>query len=184
MMDLDSSILLGARPWLPSPDASNLDVWHQDDVPTIGTFDFPDCHVLFTLVGVPDTALTAWAYLPLEVAEFKELHEMVYESVLKMRHDVHQRFESRPCVFAVADNFKISSHSWTPVEEPVRSLFYSATAFLQDYVAERILAAGVPLTQNWELSRRGMPTGTEQDQIEAFEQTLARAEDMLSSSSS
>lgn len=201
-MNFDSIVAADARPWLPAPDASNLDVWHEDDVPVLGTFDLPDGHVLFTLVGAADKAVTTWAYLPLEVSEYKELQETVYDSVLKMNEDVHRRFEARHCVFAVARDFSISS--WTPTDEPVKSVLQGATEFMQDYVAlvsgevellnrrleklqaihtaQRLRSTAISswAAENWMINIK--PTRTpksEQDQIEAFEETQARAEHLV-----
>lgn len=132
-MNLDQIVSMGFRPWTPSKDAVDLEVWHEDDVPTIGTFSVHGTHVLFNLVGEPEKGLTTWAYLPLTDQEFRELDDVEYDSPAEMADDVASRFRDRPCVFAVAQDFKVLS--WGPSETGAPSLLAGATDFLRDYVS-------------------------------------------------
>jgi hypothetical protein len=132
-MNLDSIVSLGTRPWLPSSDATGLDIWHEDDVPVVGTFDLGDVHVLFSIVGSAESTLTTWGYVVLEAAEFESLSEKVYDTPVELDEDVKAHFANRRLVFAIANHYVIEA--WGPTEEASVGLLAGATTFLNDYVA-------------------------------------------------
>src|SRR5665647_285537 len=103
---LDGIVCQGTRPWLPCPAANNLDVWHADDVPTVGTFECHSQLVLFTAVGdVASEDTTVWAYLPAKAQQRHEFEKAEFETVADMHDFVRAQFADRHAVFACADNF-------------------------------------------------------------------------------
>ncbi|MFE4230351.1 hypothetical protein ACFRJ8_20955 [Arthrobacter sp. NPDC056886] len=132
-MNLDTIVHVGSRPWLPSPSASNLDAWHEDDVPVAGIFDLGGEKILFTAVGGVDSDLTVWAYLPLSAAEYFELDELIFESVPELICEIERRFEGRCFALASARSFVIDY--WTALLEPADSVYSASTNFLKDLVA-------------------------------------------------
>lgn len=131
-MNLDQIVSMGFRPWKPSKEAVDLEAWHEDDVPTIGTFFLHGNPVIFKLIGEPEAGLTTWAYLPLNDDEYRELDEAQYDTPNELAEDVTERFRGRRCVYAVAIDFEVTS--WGPSVSPVTSLLAGATDFLRDYV--------------------------------------------------
>lgn len=130
-MNLDQLVKQDSPPWAPSPDIVSVDVWHEFDLPTAGTFVSHNGYsVLFTLVGEPDDRLTVWAYLRLSVLEAKRLarEPRSFPSTEAMDREISEWFTGRQAVFALADGLKISR--WTPLE--VKSgIVESATDFLR-----------------------------------------------------
>jgi hypothetical protein len=63
-VNLDTLVRPGERPWLPTPDATDLDVWMEYGHPCIGTFRVGPELVLFaTAYDVDDDRLSVWAYM-------------------------------------------------------------------------------------------------------------------------
>lgn len=130
---MDSVVRTGSRPWLPNSTATNLDVWHEDDVPAVGIFDLGTEKVLFTAVGGVDSDLTVWAYLPLTAAEFFELDDKCFDSVPELVSEVEERFAGRTFILALAKDYSIDY--WSVLSEPADSIYAAATTFLRDMVA-------------------------------------------------
>jgi hypothetical protein len=126
-MNLDALVKAGSRPWAPSADARELDVWHEYDVPTAGTFMLRADPVLFTVLGSPDERITVWAYICLTGPDAKELADQRFSSAADMMHAIESRFIGHQAVFAVADDLHI--WKWSPTEVK-GSLVATATEFL------------------------------------------------------
>jgi hypothetical protein len=127
-MNLDALVRTGNRPWTPSSDARELDVWHEYDVPTAGTFALGADRVLFTVLGSPDDPITVWAYTDLVEADAKELADQTFSSVDEMTRAIESRFIGRQAVFASADNLRI--WRWGTLEVK-KNLVVTATEFLR-----------------------------------------------------
>ena len=64
-MNLDNIVCRDHLAWLTNDQAGDLDAWHVDDVPTLGTFGLEGGRVLFVLLDEPSDELTTWCYVPL-----------------------------------------------------------------------------------------------------------------------
>lgn len=129
-MNLDALIKKGSLPWTPSPSVHDVDVWHEYDIPTAGTFRTGAGHqVLFTLIGEPEDRLTVWAYTCLRSEDADRLgHEPSFASIADLEAAVSRLFAQHRAVFALADNMKIDQ--WTPLDVDA-DVVESATEFLR-----------------------------------------------------
>lgn len=169
-MNKDNVVRSGSRPWLPKPSATNLDVWHEDDVPAIGVFELDSEKVLFTAVGGVDTELTVWAYLPLSPAEYFELDELTFDSVPGMFRAVESLFTGRAFIVATAMHYALDL--WGVTGEDAKGLYESSTTFLKDAVAARALEMRADETARL---RNSSESSTATGQIEALKRpTYAR----------
>lgn len=132
-MNMDCVVRAGSRPWLPNSTATNLDVWHENDVPAVGLFETGGEKVLFTAVGGVDSSLTVWAYLPLTAAEFFELDDACFDSVADLMREVEGRFSGRKFILSLAREYTIDF--WTVLTSPADSVYAASTDFLKDTVA-------------------------------------------------
>ncbi len=124
-MNLDALVKHGHAPWAPAPGIDDVEVWHEYDIPTAGTFHRHDGRaVLFTLIGEPDERLTVWAYTEIPADARPDL----YESTDDLDSSVDAMFSGNRAVFALADGLKL--WRWTPLEVK-SSLLEAATEFLQ-----------------------------------------------------
>jgi hypothetical protein len=126
-MNMDALVRMGSPPWSPSPDARDLDVWHEYDVPTAGTFVLGSEHVLFTVLGSADDRMTVWAYVALTPVDVQELDGRKFGSVGDLGRTVDSKFAGRAAVFAIADELRI--WRWGPVDV-TDSVVEGATGFL------------------------------------------------------
>lgn len=129
-MNLDALIKKGCLPWTPSADVHSVDVWHEYDIPTAGTFQTgAGRQVLFTLIGEPDDRLTVWAYTCLSSEDAQRLEkEHSFASLADLEAFVSRMFAHHRAVFALADDLKISR--WTPLDVKA-DVVESATDFLR-----------------------------------------------------
>jgi hypothetical protein len=82
-------------------------VWHEYDVPTVGTFNVNDATVLFTVVGSPEDALSVWAYSCLSSEDAETLRQPRFASLTDLNEAVFARFEQREAVFALARDLRV-----------------------------------------------------------------------------
>lgn len=129
-LNLDALVKQGAYPWAPSPDARDLVVWHEYDVPTAGLFNVAGTTVLFTIWGAPDERLTVWVYRYLTAHEVQELTHVDIRSVGDLSRMVDSRFAGRPAVFAIADNLRIWRWNSLDVKPGRIGLARTVTEFL------------------------------------------------------
>ena len=129
-MNLDALIKKGSLPWTPSPSVHDVDVWHEYDIPTAGTFRTgAGAQVLFTLIGEPEDRLTVWAYTCLSSEDADRLgREPSFASIADLEASLGRVFAHHRAVFVLADNLKISR--WTPLDVDA-GIVESATEFLQ-----------------------------------------------------
>lgn len=126
-MNLDALVRRGYRPWAPSPGARDLDVWHEYDVPTAGTFVLDEQRVLFTVLDSADDPISVWAYTCLTEQDVKELRGNGFKSVDDLAARVRAQFIGHRAVFLIADDLQIWRWTSVDVEE---SLIKSAVGFL------------------------------------------------------
>ncbi|MER5645569.1 hypothetical protein [Streptosporangium sp. NPDC002524] len=111
-MNLDSMIKRGQFPWQPRPEATELDVWHEYEIPLTGTFRLSGHLVLFTQVLESSHGLSAWAYVRLEPEEGDEASTITFASTDEMREFVEDRFQGREVVLTLAKDDRIIDR-WT-----------------------------------------------------------------------
>ena len=194
-MNLDALVCPGREPWAPSRHASDLDVWHYDDIPTLGTFMSGASLVLFLLLDEPSDRATTWCYLPLGDEKAATLDGMTFDTMDHMMTTVHECFQGREAVFARATRYRISQWGRQTVSEGV---YAAALTFLEQIATslelevkrlrrERRRAAPQPalalptwqsmLTQysnlNLEAHRRSLTTS---EQVEEVTEQLERIE--------
>ena len=124
MRNHDELIQRGCLPWSPRPATTNLDVWHEYEIPLAGTFRLDDQLVLFTVVGDPSADLTVWAYRYLSADEAASVEEATFASVDELRERVQSLFASHKAVFALANDLQIHC-------ENERAAFGGGSAFDQ-----------------------------------------------------
>jgi hypothetical protein len=135
-MNADNLVKRGYRPWRPSPAAADLDVWHEYEVPTIGTFRSQNHRFLFALVGDvdPDRQVTVWAYTSIDEALADEVE---FDSTAELNEWARSQFVNADVVYALARDFSI--HRWGPARR-VENIHAGAVTFIQqvlDVVGEQ-----------------------------------------------
>lgn len=133
-MNFDAVVTQGRLPWSPSPDAVDLDVWDEYEVPRTGTFTVRGEVVLFTVLGDAQGQLSVWAYGMLSAAEASEIADKTFSSVIELKEFAEGLLEGRPLVLALADDLLINS--WT-VERPENGLYEAATDFLDQVLRQK-----------------------------------------------
>ncbi|MFS0883863.1 hypothetical protein [Aeromicrobium sp. 179-A 4D2 NHS] len=124
----DAKIYIGRKPWLPCPEASNLDVWHGYELPSAGTFEADGDLVLFAAVGEvhDESAPIAWGYTVLDPDSVPNS----FPSVDAMSAWIRERFSDSRSVFAYSRRgviaFVADDNAWRD--------FYAGAADLFDQV--------------------------------------------------
>lgn len=131
-VNTDNLVVRGFKPWLPSPHARNLEVWHEYELPTAGTFDCDEGRVLFTHLGDidPEQHTSTWGYtvVPAHVTE-----HVAFKSSAEMDEWIERAFHGACVVYAMASDLMIQR--WSPVER-VPSLYEGAVGFMDSIVKE------------------------------------------------
>lgn len=131
-MNLDTVVKKGSRPWRPSPDARDLRVWHEYDMPTVGTFTLNRNMVLFTVVGDTDDDLTVWAYACLAEDEAKIAQDARFASVTDVDAFIRAKFADREAVFVLARDLQVWRWSRVHIGKADKTVLISAaTEFLK-----------------------------------------------------
>jgi hypothetical protein len=135
-MNLDSLIKRNQLPWRPRPEVEDLDVWHEYEIPLVGTFRLRDEIVLFTqVVENSHSNFSAWAYVCLNTAESEDFEELSFPNVDELRSFIEGIFADREAVLALAKGDRIDH--WTRKE--VRgSLLSAVEEFLNDVIYEAV----------------------------------------------
>jgi hypothetical protein len=124
-MNLDALVKQGHAPWAPTSGARRVDIWHEYDIPTAGTFELANGKVVvFTLIGEPDQRLTVWAYTEIP----SDVEPDSFASTDDLEAALDSMFVGHKAVFALADDLKIAR--WTPLEVG-EGVLNSATEFLR-----------------------------------------------------
>ncbi|WP_204015348.1 hypothetical protein [Sphaerimonospora thailandensis] len=114
-MSLDTLVKPGHLPWRPRPEASDLDVWHEYEVPLTGTFSLGRDLVLFTQILESSQGLSAWAYTCLTPEEADVAANVRFDSLDALRQFVEDRFLGKEAVLTLARGDRTADH-WTRVE--------------------------------------------------------------------
>lgn len=147
---MNSGILVrnGYRPWLPSPEASELDVWHEYEMPLIGTFSCPSGRILFSLIGGldPERPVSVWAYTPLTSLGAMPAGVSM-PSGIELIDWARDRFEGAgPVVYVLARDFM--AHRWGSFDR-VDTVHDGANRFLATVldITARAMAGDDPESQ-------------------------------------
>jgi hypothetical protein len=109
-MNLDALVSAGQRPWRPSADAGDVDVWDRFDFPTPGTYRLGGNLIIFTLITTA-AGRSLWAYVPVP-AEFEDaIAGTRLDSDAEFTAFVARCFAGRYAVFAAAQDFRITAKS-------------------------------------------------------------------------
>jgi len=153
-MNRDKLVQPGRLPWSPVSAAVDLDVWHEHEVPLVGTYRLEEQVVLFTVVGDSSDDLTVWAYRCLSADEAATAEELSFDSVGELREHVEGLFVRREAVFALASDLIIEK--WTPAD-----------------IEDGLLSAAVTFL-------KGIVTATAPDPLTAFRRAVAEVESVRS----
>jgi hypothetical protein len=64
-MNLDAVVAKGRLPWKPRPDARDVDVWHQDEHPHVGTFTWDVGTVAWSICSTRTESMFGACFLSL-----------------------------------------------------------------------------------------------------------------------
>jgi len=106
-MNLDSLIKQGLPPWRPRPEASDLDVWHEYEIPLTGTFQLNQDLILFTQVAAATEERSAWAYVCIDPKDAESVETADFSSLNEMDAFVEARFAGHEVMIALADGDKL-----------------------------------------------------------------------------
>jgi hypothetical protein len=129
-VNLDGLVKVGRSPWRPNDDVSELDVWHMDDVPTLGTFSFAGDVWLFSVVVDVEERTTVWGYVPLTPEDLDALGSATFATMAEVQAFADEAFADREITLAGADEFVIER--WGRHHAP--SLMAAASAFIREWV--------------------------------------------------
>lgn len=130
-VNLDTLVRRGERPWLPLPDATDLDVWMEYGHPRIGTFRVgPDLVMFATAYDVDDDSLSVWAYVPVPRELEVPTREAEFATPGELRTFVSNMFSGRQAVFAIAHNDAVARWSTRDVDNDKDGLTSAAADFL------------------------------------------------------
>ncbi|GAB1821089.1 hypothetical protein [Herbidospora sp. RD11066] len=140
-MNLDSVIKRGCLPWRPRQDASDLDVWHEYEIPLTGTFRINGSLIVFTQVLESSQGFSAWAYSCIREDDLAGLDS--FSTVDDLRDYVESLFQGREAVIALAKDDRLIDR-WTR-REVTEGLVPAVEAFLNDVISSvnRVDDAGV-----------------------------------------
>ena len=142
-MNLDTLVRPGERPWLPTPDATDLDVWMEYGHPCIGTFRVGLELVLFaTAYDVDDDRLSVWAYVPVPPELEALTRDAEFATPGELRTVISNTFAGRQAVFALANNDAVARWSTREVDNDEEGLTSAAADFLDSLL--RAIPLGSP----------------------------------------
>lgn len=107
----DQLIQSGGQPWEPCADITDLDIWHQYDVPLVGTFRFRGNPMMFAALNPADPKLTFWCYIELSAADLALIPD-TWDSVEDMYSLLSYLYKNRTIGFAVAENDPLRVKRW------------------------------------------------------------------------
>ena len=140
-MNLDSLIKRGSLPWRPRPEVTDLDVWHEYEIPLTGTFRVNGDLVLFAQVLEGSHGLSAWAYVCLDASEAREVADIAFDSLDHLDNFVEARFLGREAVLALAMEDRIDNWTRGKVAD---GLLSAVESFINDVIQNTVNTAKVP----------------------------------------
>lgn len=132
-MNLDLVVRQGSNPWAPNQHASDLEVWHYNDVPTLGTFTLGDDTVLFMLVDEPSDRSTTWCYVDLLPGVTESLGDVTFDTYEDMSAFAERQYAGREAVFARAVSYEL--RQWGPVHVE-KHVLSAAVSFLHNVAGQ------------------------------------------------
>lgn len=112
---LENIVTRRHQPWLPSAEASELDVWNAFGTPALGTFKTPSGSVLFYSINgrlmESDFEDEMWGYLPISDQELAEMKSVRYDNIDAMEDDVESKLDGRPIVVAWSVSGVVQAHT-------------------------------------------------------------------------
>ncbi|WP_299517988.1 hypothetical protein [uncultured Serinicoccus sp.] len=145
-MNLDAVVTRSCDPWAPNHGATNIHVWHVNDVPMVGTFDLHKSKMLFAAVDDVDGPTTVWVYVPLSCDEFTRLDATPCENVSALYDSIDQLCDGRNVIVAHARDFALSKWSVQPTTE---GMYGAASAHLQMVVTTLEQQVSDRLRRHW-----------------------------------
>lgn len=132
---LEGQACKGRAPWLPHPEASNLDVWDLNGVPTLGTFEIGESTYIFMGADGRDCAAIPWAYARLDASEVSAISDIAFDSVGEMYAYARRLFESKDVTVADAEEHGIVRWSEHNLAESGESVLSAMVKHLESVVA-------------------------------------------------
>ena len=109
-VNLDTLVSVGHRPWRPTAEAHDVDVWDKYDFPNCGTYRLGNGLVVFTLITTAST-MSLWAYVPVPADSEKYVTNVPFITESEFDAFVEDCFAGHEVVFAEAADFVITSKS-------------------------------------------------------------------------
>lgn len=128
-MNIETALHRGYRAWSPSPQATNLDVWVDDHVPMVGTFEVEGSTVVFSAILEPTEAISVWVYAELTSDEAAFLDSHIFDDAHAIDDYVNQVFADRQVTYATTADFCVRHFSSTQLDG--RSTVRGAIDFLK-----------------------------------------------------
>lgn len=128
-MSTDAVIRPGHEPWLPCSEATDLDVFHLDEVPTLGTFTVRGETVAFTCLSGHLDRVSVWAYCMLTQAEIEAAGSASFGSLRETQAWFSSLFTNREVMFATAAEHVIDN--WSPHHDVGDDLLAEAVRFVK-----------------------------------------------------
>lgn len=150
-MNMDALVTHGRLPWVPNPDASDLEVWWMYQTPLVGRFTVGESFVVFTVLGDSTRRLSIWAYVPVDRSTIAEAEGREFGDVDELDNYVASLFEGRRAVIALANQYKIEKYE--PVQVDDDGLLGAANRFL-DHVLEAMRGEDAPHRMTAERAQR------------------------------
>jgi hypothetical protein len=130
-MNCDKLVRRGRHPWSPCQGAEDLDAYHIQDIPLIGTFKTEGTSVVFLCLTGHAEAVNVWAYLPLTPQDADELARRHFESLPEMQRHIRDLFKRRKAAFALARNGKVTE--WSAKNVTADGVLVAALEFVQQW---------------------------------------------------
>ena len=145
-VNLDALVRAGRPPWLPSPDARDLDPWEKYDFPSCGTYWLGDRLVVFTLITTAGRR-SLWAYAPVQAGQERAVEEASFDTESDFEAFLAASFADREVIFAAAEDFRIAWKSdgiWLP-PAPGALLAAATRWYVQRAIALGLIPEGAAL---------------------------------------
>jgi hypothetical protein len=130
-MNLDGIVAKGYRPWLPSSQATDLEVLHAHDIPLGGTFADGSRRVLFLCVTGAVERSSVWVYKVISTEELAELQDRDFKGPDELEEFAQGLFLDKKAVIAYALDGVV--RAWTPLRI-TGGVPEAAVRFLEDTV--------------------------------------------------
>lgn len=130
----------GLKPWLPTPEACNLDVWHAYDGPLVGTFTQKGRKALFVNVLGEHDGAAVWAYTYLSARDAGSLEDKLFESVEDMNTAIADLCGGQIVTFALTSDSSIRNFGDVAMDAD-QSLLAGALTFCRTLV-EALASSG------------------------------------------